>query len=290
MNKVRIITDSNSGILQSEAESLDIVVIPMPFTVNSEEYLEDISITQDEFYAHLENNADVKTSQPSQYYLEELWKKELENYDEILYIPMSSGLSKTCENAKNYADKYNGKVSVVDNHRISVTLKTSVLEAIEFKEQGLSASEIKDILERDAYKSSIYITMGVLKYLKKGGRIKPAAAAIGDMLKLKPVLSSNGDTFDKFTIAMSLNQAKKKMIAQIKSELEGKFSEEYSKGLMSLSVAHTYNEQEAMKFKEDIMNALPDVKFNFVNPLSLSVACHIGPGALAIAICIDNRK
>lgn len=288
MRKVKIITDSNSGILQAEAKELGIFVIPMPFTVNMEEYLEEISITQDEFYEKLALDAEVTTSQPSRYYLEELWEENLKDAEEILYIPMTSGLSKTCENAKNYAEKFNGKVQVVDNKRISVVLKSSIFEAIEYANQGLSAKEIKEKLESDKDKSSIYITMGVLKYLKKGGRISPAAAALGSMLKVKPILYSRGENFEKFAVALSLGQAKKKMLEQIIKELNGEFKEDYLAGKMVISVAHTQNEKEALKLKEEILRTIPNVKFRFVDPLSLSVSCHIGPGALAIAICKDN--
>ena len=288
MRKVKIITDSNSGILQAEAKELGIFVIPMPFTVNMEEYLEEISITQDEFYEKLALDAEVTTSQPSRYYLEELWEENLKDAEEILYIPMTSGLSKTCENAKNYAEKFNGKVQVVDNKRISVVLKSSIFEAIEYANQGLSAKEIKEKLESDKDKSSIYITMGVLKYLKKGGRISPAAAALGSMLKVKPILYSRGENFEKFAVALSLGQAKKKMLEQIIKELNGEFKEDYLAGKMVISVAHTQNEKEALKLKEEILRTIPTVKFRFVDPLSLSVSCHIGPGALAIAICKDN--
>jgi len=288
MRKVKIITDSNSGLLQAEAKELGVFVIPMPFTVNMEEYLEEISITQDEFYEKLALDAEVTTSQPSRYYLEELWEENLKDAEEILYIPMTSGLSKTCENAINYAEKFNGRVQVVDNKRISVVLKSSIFEAIEYANQGLSAKEIKEKLESDKDKSSIYITMGVLKYLKKGGRISPAAAALGSMLKVKPILYSRGENFEKFAVALSLGQAKKKMLEQIVKELNGEFKEDYLAGKMVISVAHTQNEKEALKLKEEILRTIPNVKFRFVDPLSLSVSCHIGPGALAIAICKDN--
>ena len=290
MKKVKIITDSNSGILQSEAEKLGIYVIPMPFTINNEEYLEEISITQEEFYKHLENDADVKTSQPSQYYLENLWNDLLKEYDELVYIPMCSGLSATCFNANRYAENFEGKVQVVDNLRISVTQKESVMEAIELAKQGKNAIEIKKYLEETKGKASIYITLGTLKYLKKGGRINPAIATIGAMLKVKPILYTRGDKFNKFAMTMSLNQAKRKMIDKIKEELETEFKEEYAKGKMYISVAHTQNEEEALKFKEEILKSIPNIKVNFVDPLSLSVSCHIGPGALAIAMAVNNYK
>ena len=288
MSKVQIITDSNSGITQVEAEKLGIFVIPMPFTINDEEYLEDISISQNEFYDFLKQNADVKTSQPSQYYLEELWNELLKDNDELLFIPMSSGLSGTCENAKRYAEAFGGKVIVVDNKRISVTQKESVFEAIELLKQNKTARQIKEYLEETKDKNSIYIMMGVLSYLKKGGRISPAAAALGAMLNVKPILSSKGENFEKFALVLSAAQGKKKMILKIKSELETIFKEEYDKGHMVVSVAHTQNEAEAHKFKDEIMKEFPKLEFHFVDPLSLSVSCHIGPGALAVALSINS--
>lgn len=288
MKKIKIITDSNSGILQSEAEELGIYVIPMPFTINGEEYLEEISISQEEFYQHLKEDADVKTSQPSQYYLENLWNDLLKDYDELLYIPMSSGLSATCANARRFAENFEGKVHVVDNMRISITQKESVMEAIALLKKGKSASDIKKYLEDSKDKHSIYITLGTLKYLKKGGRINPAVATIGAMLRVKPILCSRGDRFNQYAMTMSLNQAKKKMIAKIKEELETEFLEEYKKGQMYINIAHTQNEEEAKKFKEEISQAIPDVKIHYVDPLSLSVACHIGDGALAITLSVNK--
>ena len=288
MKKVKIVTDSNSGVLQEEGRNLGVFVIPMPFTINDEEYLEEISITQDKFYELLAENADVNTSQPSPGYLEELFSDLLKENDEVVYIPMSSGLSGTCENAKRLAEEFGGKVIIVDNKRISVTQKESVYEAVKLAELGKTAEEIRNYLEETQSKNSIYIMMGVLKYLKKGGRISPAAAALGSLLNMKPILSSRGDKFEKFSIAMSVGQGKKKMMQKIKSELELDFREEYDAGKMVVSVAHTQNEEEANKFKEEIMKEFPNLKFRFVDPLSLSVSCHIGPGALAIAISVDN--
>ena len=288
MNKVRIITDSNSGILQSEADKLGIFVIPMPFTIDGTEYLEDINITQEQFYEFLEQNADVKTSQPSQYYLEELWQNELKDYDEIIYIPMSGGLSATCRNAQNYAAKFDGKVVVVDNKRISVNLKESVLEAIELSNQGKSANQIKEYLEKTSNICSTYIAVGTLKYLKKGGRISPATAALGSMLNAKPILGSRGGNFDKLGIVLTTSQAKKKIISKLKQELETEFKEYYNKGLMCISVAHTSNEKEAIKFKEDILKEFPDLTFEYICPLPLSVSCHIGPGTIGASIYINS--
>ena len=286
MEKIRIITDSNSGILQSEAKDLGIFVIPMPFIVDGEEYLEEITLSQEEFYEKLKADANVSTSQPAQIYLEELWEKELKDYEKIIYIPMSSGLSATCANARRYAEKFDGKVLVVDNTRISVNQRESVMQAIALAKKGKSAEYIKKYLEETKEKVSIYITVSMLKYLKKGGRISATAATLGSMLNVKPILSSSGGNFEKFAMVLSFAQARKKMIAQIQKELTTKFKKEYESGKLMVSVAHTQNEKEAEKFKNEIITAMPNVKFGHINPLSLSVACHIGPGALAISAYI----
>lgn len=288
MSKVKIVTDSNSGILQSEAEKLGIYVIPMPFTINDEEYLEEISISQEKFYEFLSQDADVTTSQPSEFYLGELWTELLKSSDELVYIPMSSGLSATCENAKRYAENFNGKVHVVDNQRISVTQKQSVFEAIELLKQGKTAGEIKKFLENSKDKASIYIMVDTMKYLKKGGRVTGAAAALGSMLKLKPILYSRGQSFEKFGVVMTLAQAKKKMITQIKKELETEFKTEYEAGKMILNIAHTQNAKEVLKFRDEVLKEIEKVEIRFIDPLSLSVSCHIGPGSLALAMAIDN--
>ena len=286
MDKIAIVTDSNSGITQEEGKNLGISVIPMPFTVDGEEYLEDISITQEKFFELLENGAEVTTSQPSQTYLEELWQNLLKDYDQIIYIPMSSGLSSTCENAKKFAEKFEGRVHVVDNLRISVPQKISVYEAVGMVKAGKSVEEILEHLERTKGKCSIYLTLTVLKYLKKGGRITPAAAAIGDMLKLKPILYTRGQSFDKFAVTLSMGQAKRKMMQQIKNELNTEFKAEYEQGKMALLVAYSKLKEEGDKFAKEIEQEFPNMKVLYVDPLSLSVACHTGAGALGIGICI----
>lgn len=285
---VKIVTDSNSGILQAEAKELGIVVIPMPFSINAKEYEEEINITRDEFFNYLEEDANVSTSQPSEYYLQELFKELLNDADEVLYIPMSSGLSRTCENAILIANKFKGKVEVVDNLRISLSQKASVLEAIAMAQEGKSAKEIKEYLEETKDRCSIYICLNMLKYLKKGGRITPVAAAIGDTFHLKPVLTTNGGRFEKFAICRTLSQAKKAMIEQIKKDLNTVFKKEYQLGIMTVAVAHTQNLEAALEFKKEIISEIPNVKFTFVDPLSLSVSCHIGPGALAV--CLAQNK
>ena len=287
MDKVRIITDSNSGITQEEGKKLGIFVIPMPIMINEQEYEDEVSLSQDQFYQMLKDDPTVSTSCPSPGYLTNLWDEQLKEAESIVYIPMSSGLSSTCDNAKRLAADYDGKVQVVDNQRISVTQKMSVFEAVSLAKDGKSAIEIRQYLEASKDKASIYICVDTLKYLKKGGRISATAAALGTMLRIKPILSSRGGRFEKTAVAMSMGQAKKRMIQQIKNELATEFKAEHEQGKMVLYVAHTHNEAEALKFKEEVEKEF-NMTVKFVDPLSLSVSCHIGPGALALAMCVNN--
>lgn len=282
MKKIKIVTDSNSGITQEEGKKLGVCVVPMPFTINGKNYLEDVSITQPQFFEMLEQGADVTTSQPSQDYLEDLWKDILKEYDQIIYIPMSSGLSASCENAKRYANQFEGKVFVCDNMSISVPQKSTIYQAVKLVNEGKSVKEILQRLEETKCKYSIYLTVSVLKYLKKGGRITPATAALGDMLKLKPILSSRGKSFDKFGLALSMGQAKKKMMQQIRYELENEFKKEYEEGKLVLGVAYSKIKDEAEKFRKEIEAEFPDMKVVYVEPLTLSIACHTGGGALGM--------
>ena len=282
MNKIRIVTDSNSGITQEEAKKLGVFVVPMPFLINGEEYYEDINLTQEQFYVHLRGDASVSTSQPSIASVTELWDELLKEDCEIVHIPMSSGLSETCHTAQSLAKEYNGKVHVVDNQRISVTQKQSVLDALKLAENGISASQIKEILEQTKRDSSIYIALDTLKYLKKGGRLTPAAALIGSILRIKPVLQIQGEKLDAFKKVLSLKQAKQEMIGAIRHDLSTRFAQFRANGEMTLSVAHTDNFAEADTFRKEMEQLFPDVPVLFVDPLSLSVSCHIGPGALAV--------
>ena len=284
MNKIRIVTDSNSGITQEEAKKLGVFVVPMPFLINGEEYYEDINLTQEQFYVHLRGDASVSTSQPSIASVTELWDELLKEDCEIVHIPMSSGLSETCHTAQSLAKEYNGKVHVVDNQRISVTQKQSVLDALKLAENGISASQIKEILEQTKRDSSIYIALDTLKYLKKGGRLTPAAALIGSILRIKPVLQIQGEKLDAFKKVLSLKQAKQEMIGAIRHDLSTRFAQFRANGEMTLSVAHTDNFAEADTFRKELEQLFPDVPVLFVDPLSLSVSCHIGPGALAVTV------
>ena len=283
MANIRIVTDSNSGITQAEAEKLGISVLPMPFLIDGEEYFEDINLTQRQFYEHLRGEAAVSTSQPSAVSVTELWDRLFaEGADEIVHIPMSSGLSETCHAAQNLAKDYGGRVQVVDNQRISVTLKQSAVDAQLLVRRGKSAAEIAEYLTATKKDSSIYIALDTLKYLKKGGRLTPAAALIGTILKIKPVLQIQGERLDAFKKVHSLKQAKQEMIAAVRRDLETRFAAFRAAGEMSLSIAHTDNAAEAEVFRAELEAAFPDLPVLYVDPLSLSVSCHIGPGALAV--------
>ena len=281
MGKIAIVTDSNSGITQEEAKELGIRVVPMPFYINGELYYEDITLTQDEFYEKLETGADISTSQSSPGDVMELWEELLEEYDEVIHIPMSSGLSSSCENAIMLAREFEGKVHVVDNQRISVTMRQSVLDAKMLAEQGKGAEEIKEILEKEKFESSIYIMVDTLEYLKKGGRITPAAAALGTLLKLKPVLQIQGEKLDAFAKARTVKQAKTIMTEAMKNDFEKRFHSPDGEK-MNLELAYTFDTAAAEAFKEEVQAVFPDNEI-VMQPLSLSIACHIGPGALAIA-------
>lgn len=289
MSKVAIITDSNSGITQSQAKELGVFVIPMPFMINGKQYFEDIDMTQDQFYEMLESGAEISTSQPSPEEVMNLWDEVLKEYDEIVHIPMSSGLSGSCQSALMLALDYDGKVEVVNNQRISVTQRQSALDAKLLAEKGMSAKEIKDFLEADKFNSSIYIMLDTLYYLKKGGRITPAAAAIGTMLRLKPVLQIQGEKLDAFAKARTTNQGKSIMINAITNDINNRFGGiNEDKGIW-LQIAHSHNEEAALAFKEEILKEFPGFDIH-IDPLSLSVACHIGPGALAFACCKKIEK
>lgn len=283
MRKIAIVTDSNSGITQDEGRKLGISVLPMPFYINEVMYLEGVTLSQEEFYERLKKDEPISTSQPNPGEVCGLWDTLLKEYDEIVHIPMSSGLSASCETAMGLARDYDGKVQVVDNQRISVTQRQSVLDAIALAQAGKTALEIREILEAEKRESSIYITLETLKYLKKGGRITPAAAAIGKVLNLKPVLQIQGDKLDAYSKVRGKKQAKRVMLKALKEDLDSRFAEYAKNGDMCLEMAYTGNREEAEEFKKEVQEMFPDYEIQ-MDPLSLSVACHIGQGALAVAI------
>lgn len=279
--KVAVVTDSNSGITQAQAKEMGVYVLPMPFMIDGTEYLEDINLTQKEFYEHLSGDHDVSTSQPSPETILNLWEKLLEEYDAVVHIPMSSGLSSSCQTAKMLADDFDGKVQVADNHRISVTQRRSVQDALDMAAAGMDAEAICKKLEETGLDSTIYITVDTLKYLKKGGRITPAAAALGTLLRLKPVLTIQGEKLDAFAKARTMKQARSMMITAITRDLETRFGDVTGKKTY-IDVAHTDNDEMAQELAAELRELFPETEVH-VDPLSLSVACHIGPGALAIA-------
>ena len=279
MSRLAIITDSNSGITQSRGKELGIFVLPMPFFIDGQLFLEDITLTQEQFYDRLGGDSDISTSQPSPGDVMELWENVLKDYDEIVHIPMSSGLSSSCATALSIAEEYDGRVQVVNNQRISVTQEQSVYDAMKLREEGKSAKEIREILEKEKFLSSIYITVDTLKYLKKGGRITPAAAAVGTVLNLKPVLQIQGEKLDAFAKVRGWKAAKKAMLNAVEKDLNERFAS--VKDQMVLGMAYTCSKEAAQEWKGEILERFPGYEL-IEGPLSLSVACHIGPGAMAV--------
>ncbi len=279
MSRIAIVTDSNSGITQGLAKELGIFVLPMPFVINEKTFFEDINLSQKEFYQKLQNDDEISTSQPAAGDILDLWDKILETHDALVHIPMSSGLSGSCATALALAEDYDGRVQVVDNQRISATMRQSVMDALQLVKTGKTACEIKNILEEVKFQSSIYIMLDTLKYLKKGGRITPAAAAIATVLKIKPVLQIQGEKLDAYAKARSEKQARTIMIDALRKDIETRFG-----GLnkVRVYVAHTNKEDAAQDFCKIIKQEL-GAEITFCDPLSLSIARHTGPGALGIA-------
>lgn len=279
MKSIAIVTDSNCGMSPAQVKDLGIYMLPMPFFIDDKEYLEDIDMNQSEFFQHLEQNPGcrVSTSQPTPESVTTLWDKLLKDYDEIVHIPMSSGLSSSMQTARMLAEDYDGRVRVVNNQRISGTLRYSAIEAIQQAKNCLSADEIGTWLEETRFDSSIYITVATLKYLKQGGRITPAAAAIGTMLRLKPVLQIQGEKLGAFSKARTMTQAKNTMTKAIKDDIADRFGEK-----INLDVIHSHNLEAAEEFRKEVLTTFPNIGEVNIFPLSLSVSCHIGPGSLAL--------
>ena len=280
--KIAVVTDSNSGITQAQAKEMGVTVLPMPFMIDGETYYEDITLTREQFYQRLKDNADIATSQPTPDSILKMWDKLLKEYDQIIHIPMSSGLSGSCSTAMVLAgeDEYEGKVFVVDNRRISVTQYQSVKDAQMLAAMGMDGAQIKKHLEETAADSVIFITVDTLKYLKKGGRITPAAAALGTLLKIKPVLIILGEKLDSFAKARTMKQAKTMMMNAIQKELDERLHDSECRNC-HLAIAHTDNEEAALEFKKEVEERFPNADV-YMAPLSLSIACHIGPGSLAL--------
>ncbi len=288
--KVAIMTDSNSGITQEEGKQLGIKVVPMPFMIEGEEYFEDINLTQAQFYKLIENDANVCTSQPSIGAVSQIWDELLKEYDQVVYIPMSSGLSMSCNTARTLAlDSYKNKVFVVDNHRISVTQKRAVIDAIKLAEKGYDGAKIEEILLKNMNNSTIYILVDTLKYLCKGGRCSKGVYLMGSLLKIKPILQIHGEKLDTFKKTRTIENAKRIMIDQIKTDIANFLSFDGKTDNIHIDVAYTKDDTDAQKFAQEIATEFGKNDI-IVNPLSLSVSCHIGPGALAIAATKDTLE
>ncbi len=279
--KVAVMTDSNSGITQAQAKELGIYVLPMPFMIDGKEYFEDINLTQREFYEKLKNDSDISTSQPTPEAVTGLWDTLLKEYDQVVHIPMSSGLSSSCATAMMLAEDYGGRVQVVNNQRISATQRQSALDALALAEKGMDAEQIREILMETKFDSTIYIMLDTLKYLKKGGRITPAAAALGTFLKLKPVLTIQGEKLDAYSKARTIKQAKNTMITAVAHDMAERFGDTTG-AKTRLCVVHTENLEAAKEFREELRVQFPETGDIYIDCLSLSVSCHIGPGCLAV--------
>lgn len=287
MPKVAIVTDSNSGITQAQAEEMGVFVLPMPFMIEGETFFEGINLTQEEFYQKLRGGANISTSQPTPESVMKLWDGLLETHDQIVHIPMSSGLSGSCQTAIMLSQEYDGKVQVVNNQRISVTQRRSVMDAHRMAEEGMEAAAIREFLEKDKFNSSIYIMLDTLTYLKKGGRITPAAAALGTFLRLKPVLTIQGEKLDAFAKARTTASGRQIMINAAKNDVTKRFGRPLENCGIWVDIAHTDNEEAARDFQRELLEIFPGAQ-SYIDPLSLSVACHIGPGSLAVALTVRN--
>lgn len=280
MGKIAVVSDSNSGIAPEEAKELGIYILPMPFFINGATYYEGENLTQEQFYEKLKDGSDISTSMPSVAGVTDLWDALLKEYDAIVHIPMSSGLSSSCETAVMLSGDYDGRVQVVNNQRISVTQRQSAGCRCACRERNIRREDQRNSGTRKR-ESSIYIMVDTLTYLKKGGRITPAAAALGTLLRLKPVLQIQGEKLDAFAKARTVKQAKSIMIDAMKNDFANRFQDPQGTH-MHLEMAYTYDLEAAEAFREEVQAAFPGSEI-VLNPLSLSVACHIGPGALAIA-------
>ncbi len=285
-NKIAIITDSNSSISQEEAKQFGVYVLPMPFTIDGKEYFEDINLSQSDFFTMLESGASVFTSQPSIGTITKLWDELLETHHQIVHIPMSSGLSGSCQTATILAKEYDGKVEVVNNQRISVTLKHDVLTAKRLADKGKTAKEIKEILEKYKFNSSIYITVPSLEYLKRGGRITKTAAALGGLLKIKPILTIQGEKLDAFDKTRTISKAFKIMATNLVKDTEEKIDPIHSGKNCTIYVAYSKDINIGLEMKNYLQQYFPNHQIE-IAPLSISVSCHTGPNAIGIAACLN---
>ena len=286
--KIAIATDTNSGITAMEGEKLGVFVLAMPVNLEETIHYEGIDITSEQLYDAMRQHRDVSTSQPSPGQLMELWDGILaKGYDEIVYIPMSSGLSGSCQSAALFAQDYDGRVQVVDNHRISVTQKESVISALRLVEQGYDAGQIRDFLEKHAYDASIYITVDSMEYLKKGGRVTPAAATLATVLNLKPVLTIQGDKLDAFAKVRGMKLAESKMIEAIHQDRAERFKDVPESRLLIETAGTLENEALAESWRQQVQTEFPFAKVSYAN-LPCSIACHVGMNSVAAVIMTEE--
>lgn len=291
MKKIIVTTDSHSCISQEKAAELGIKVLPMPFYIDDKCYLENVSLSREEFFEKLISGATVATSQPSPSRLFELWDGLLDEYEQIVHIPISSGLSGSCEMAEAFSrqEEYNGRVFVVDNGRVSTPLYRSILDALELIEEGYSAEEIKRILEASKADAVIYVAVDDLTYLKRGGRVNAATAAIATALNIKPVLKFDIGTLDTYKKCRGFKNARKTMIEAIKNDFETKFKEYYDRGEINLLAASSASEEVTNDWINEIKQAFPGMEV-LCEPLSFGLACHIGPDGLGIACSCRPKR
>ncbi len=287
--KTAIVTDTNSGFTVEEGKAQNIYVLPMPVIIENTSYLEGVDITHKQLYEAMKQGKAISSSQPSPASVTDLWDSVFEDgYDELVYIPMSSGLSSSCQNAAQFALNYQGRVQVVDNHRISVTLKESVRDAWFMAKEGCSAAQIKARLEETAYDASIYISVNSLEYLKKSGRVTPAGAALANVIQLKPVLTIQGERLDSYAKVRGIKQAERKMIEALQNDLHKRFAAVPSDQLLVGAAGTFETEEAAEEWYLSVKNAFPEYQSYYL-PLSCSIACHVGIGAAGIGICTRYR-
>ena len=286
--KIAIATETNSGITASEGEKLGVYVLAMPVNLEETIHYEGLDITSEQLYDAMRQHREVSTSQPSPGQLMELWDGILaKGYDEIVYIPMSSGLSGSCQSAALFARDYDGKVQVVDNHRISVTQRESVISALRLAEQGYDAGQIREFLEKHAYDASIYITVDSMEYLKKGGRVTPAAATLATVLNLKPVLTIQGDKLDAFAKVRGMKLAESKMIDALHQDRAERFRDVPESRLLIETAGTLENEALAESWRQQVQAEFPFAKVSYAN-LPCSIACHVGMNSVAAVIMTEE--
>lgn len=288
--RTAVMTDSNSGITKIEAEEMGIFLIAMPVIIDGETHFEGQDLTQENFYQSLINGKDISTSQPAPGFVMEMWNQILESgYDQVVYIPMSSGLSNSCETAVSLSREFDGKVCVVDNHQISIPMRESVLDAVDMAKDGKSAEEIRRKLEDSAYDSSIYIAVDTLESLKKGGRITPAGAALGAVFNVKPILTIQGEKLDAYAKVRGMKKCRHKMIEAVKNDLNTRFQSVDRSRIVIGTAGAGLSREEEEQWKNEVAEAFPQIEV-YYNPLAVCIGCHVGPGAMGMGICVKNRR